>query len=139
MLGRAGQVYFDRPGVASVTWDETRRTVVVEWVGGASSEEFSALLEAEVRALQDHGGVLLLADCRRQPEISPADQDRADREWVPRVNAAGLRRFAVVLPKSRMAAVDLQDRVARYPDGAFEARLFFSVEQAQDWLSEPLV
>jgi hypothetical protein len=138
MPGEAGHLYFDRPGVATVRWDQAHQTVVVEWVGGATSQDFTALLDAEITALKDHRSVRLLADCRRQREIDPADLDRADREWVPRVTEAGLRRFAVVLPRMRTAAVELEDRLASLPEGAFDVCYFSTVEQAREWLEQPL-
>ena len=129
-------VYFDAAGVASVKWDEACKFVHVEWQGWANSTEFSALLDAELRALVDHQGSSLLADCRRQRVLNPADQDKADREWVPKASKAGLRRFAIVLPASQLAAMNLRDRLARVSGSAFEVRYFGSVEEAKTWLAE---
>ncbi len=127
-------IYFNRPGVAKVVWDDARATVHVEWEGWADSAEFAALLEAGVLALKEHRGSRWLADCRRQRVLKPEDTERADREWLPKVVAAGLTRFAVVLPESGLAAMDIRDREA-----ALNARLrvgyFKSVDEAQEWLA----
>lgn len=128
-------VYFSVPGVATVRWDEGNRTVHVEWDGWANSAEFSALLDAEVKALQDHRGTCLLADCRRQRVLNPADQERADREWTPQVLAAGLKRFAIVLPESDMAAAHLRERLDKVPQTAMQIAYFGSVEEAREWLA----
>ena len=138
MTGGHGHVYFDSPGVATVSWDEHLQAVVVEWIGAATSAEFHGVLDAEVRALQIHGAARLLADCRRQREIDPADLERGDREWVPRAAAAGLKRFAVVLPSRRLAAIDLEDRLANVPHGMFEVGYFNTIEQATRWLAQPM-
>src|SRR5258708_35923217 len=98
-----GDVYFNTPGVASVKWDQAAQLVMVEWEGLAGSSEFKELLDAEIRALQQHRGSRVLADCRQQNVLNPADQERANKEWLPRALAAGLKRFAVVLPKSGLA------------------------------------
>jgi len=127
-------VYFNSPGVATVRWDQSGGIVMVEWEGWADSEEFTALLEAEIQALSDHGASLLLADCRRQRVLRPADQDRADREWLPRATAAGLKRFAIVLPTSVLAAMNLQDRLGKVPSGTLEVGYFDGVKAAQEWL-----
>jgi hypothetical protein len=50
------EVYFHVPGVARTSWDRTFRLVHVEWVGWANSAEFATLLDAEMRALREHGG-----------------------------------------------------------------------------------
>ena len=130
-----GEFYFRAPGVASVKWDEGESTVFVEWEGWANSTEFAALLDAEVRALAEHHGSRVLADCRRQKVLSPADQEKADREWVPQALAAGLKQFAVVLPTSALAAMNLGDRLGKVPDGAFAVGYFENVSAAKRWLA----
>jgi hypothetical protein len=128
-------VYFSVPGVATVRWDEPRGTVVVEWDGWANTAEFKALLDAEVTALRDHQCSCLLADCRRQRVLNPADQERADREWVPRALEAGLKRFAIVLPESEIAAGHLRERLGKVPSTAMVVSYFGSVEEAREWLA----
>ena len=131
----SAETYFSVPGVAIVRWDEPSATVVVEWDGWANTAEFAALLAAEVKALKDHGGSRLLADCRRQRVLNPADQERADHEWTPQVLEAGLRRFAVVLPLSDIAASHLHERLGKVPKSAMQIAYFASVEEAKEWLA----
>jgi len=135
-MSTGDDVYFSVPGVATVRWDGPNATVFVEWDGWANTAEFSALLAAEVKALLDHGGSRLLADCRRQRVLNPADQERADREWIPRAIEAGLKRFAIVLPTSDMAAGHLQERLGKVPKSAMQIAYFASVEEARDWLAK---
>lgn len=128
-------VYFSVPGVATVRWDGSSQTVFVEWDGWANTTEFAALLDAEVKALKDHRCSWLLADCRRQRVLNPADQERADREWVPRALEAGLRRFAIVLPESEIAAGHLRERLGKVPPTAMQIEYFASVAEAREWLA----
>ena len=130
-----GDVYLDLPGVAAVRWDRDGELVLVEWEGWANSDEFAALLEAELQALSQHGGSRLLADCRLQRVLSPVEQDRADREWLPKALAAGLKRFAIVLPKSTLAAMNLQDRLGKVPNATLEIAYFEAVEEARAWIT----
>jgi hypothetical protein len=113
-------VYFQVPGVASVRWDAPFLLVRVEWEGWANSAEFVALLDEEVRALSEHHGSRLLADCRRQRVLSPIDQDRADRDWLPQALAAGLKRLAIVVPISVLAAMNLEERIGKIPGTTLE-------------------
>jgi hypothetical protein len=126
---------FEIPGVVHLGWDAGSRSVFVVWVGTATPQDFSALLAAEVKALESHAATNLLADCREQPPIDEAAQERADREWLPRAIAAGLRRFAIVLPDDRDAAVNLLDRLGRVSRDQLEVGVFQSVGSAQDWLA----
>ena len=132
-MGAEG-VYFDAPGVASVRWDEDGQLVLVEWQGWANSSEFSELLEAEITALKTHHGSRVLADCRRQKVLNPADQDRANKAWLPRALAAGLKRFAVVVPTSLLAEVNLKTSLDKVPSTELDVAYFATPEQARDWL-----
>ena len=130
-----GDVYFNTPGVASVRWDQGAQLVMVEWEGWADSSEFKELLDAEIRALQQHRGSRVLADCRQQKVINPADQDRANKEWLPRALAAGLKRFAVVLPKSGLAEMNIRDALGKVPDTVLQVAYFGTVEEGKAWLA----
>src|SRR5207249_9325262 len=129
-------IYFSVPGVATVRWDGEHKTVFVEWDGWANTAEFTALLDAEVTALHEHACPRLLADCRRQRILNPADQERANREWVPKVLEAGLQRFAIVLPESEIAAGQLRERLDKVPQTAMQIAYFASVEEAREWLGK---
>jgi hypothetical protein len=130
-----GDLYFNAPGTASVKWDPAGATVMVEWEGWANSAEFAAMLDAGVQALKDHHGTRWLADCRRQKVLSPADQDRADREWLPGALAAGLKQFAVVLPESGLAGMNIKDRLNQVPHATLQVAYFATVQQAREWLA----
>jgi hypothetical protein len=134
MDSAADVVYFNTPGVASVRWDEEGQLVLVEWQGWANSSEFTALLDAEIQALKKHQGSRILADCRLQRVLNPADQDRANREWVPRALAAGLKQFAVVLPTSGLAEVNLKHSLDKVPATALDVAYFATPEEARTWL-----
>ena len=113
--------YFSVPGVASVKWDAENDLVLVVWEGWANSTEFLGLLNAEIRALIENRGSKLLADCRLQRVLNPADQERANQEWIPNAARAGLKRFAIVLPVSELAAAH-QAAVAPAPAFGAERR-----------------
>jgi len=127
--------YFNVAGVASVKWDAHGESVLVEWDGWADSAQFAALLDAEVRALRENRSSRLLADCRRQRVLRPDDQDRAHREWLPRALAAGLKRFAIVLPTSVLAAMNVQDRLGKVPSATLDIAYFEEVDEARAWLN----
>jgi hypothetical protein len=126
--------YFNSPGVASVSWEEGAQLVFVEWHGWANSAEFAALLDAELRALKEHRGSRLLADCRRQKVLNPKDQDLANREWLPRALKAGLKRFAIVLPASVVADMNIRDSLGKASAEGLQVGYFATVDEARDWV-----
>lgn len=127
-------VYYAAPGVATVRWEPQGKLVLVVWEGWSNSKEFAALLAAELKALTENHGSLLLADCRRQRVLSPADQAR-DKEWLPHAIAAGLRRFAIVLPTSGLATTNIRDRLGTAPGGILDIAYFDTVDDARTWLA----
>jgi hypothetical protein len=135
MIPPADGVYFNTPGVASVRWDEAAKSVVVEWEGWADSSEFASLLDAELQALEEHRGSRLLADCRRQRVLSPKDQERANREWLPRALKSGLKRFAIVVPASVVADMNIRASLDKASGLGLEVGFFATVEEAREWLA----
>lgn len=129
-------IYFNVPGVASVRWSHLDSMVIEEWEGWADTSEFTTLLMAGIKALTEHGGKLWLADCRRQRVLQPSDQEWADKEWTPRAAAAGLKRFAVVLPHSGLATMNLTKREAIWRSLGLDVGYFATPEEARAWLGE---
>src|ERR1700686_381274 len=134
MIEPADGVYFSTVGVASGRWDEDDQLVLVEWDGWANSAEFAALLDAELRALEQHKGSRILADCRRQRVLNPADQEQANREWLPRALRIGLKRFGIVVPASVVADMNLRDSMEKASGAGLEVEYFATVEEARDWV-----
>src|SRR5258708_5324905 len=135
MVPEADDVYFDVPGVASVRWDADGQLVLVEWRGWANAAEFAALLPAQVTALRKDPGKHMLPHCRLQKGLTAADQTRANENWLPRALVAGLKRLAVVLPSSGLAAANLKERLGKVRPERLELAYFASPEEARDWLS----
>ena len=120
-----------------MTWDRTSKAVYVEWQGWTDSTEFSALHEAGLRALKEHQGARWLADCRNQKAIQQTDPDWV-RDWFPRALAAGLRRMAVIITKSGLARMNVEDILRRVPGTELDVGYFTTVEEAREWLTGPL-
>jgi hypothetical protein len=72
--------------------------------------------------------------------LSPEDSEWLVQDWFPRLLAAGGRRFAIVIPPSALAAMQL-NRQKREIDSektdptAFQNRYFDNVPEARAWLA----
>jgi hypothetical protein len=132
----AGKVYFSAPGTASVRWDPELRAVVETWEGWADATEFIAMLDAGVRALAENHGSRWLADCRLQRVLKAADQRRGNQEWLPRALAAGLKRFAVVLPESGLAKFNIQLHLGAAAAAQMEVAYFATADEARRWVAQ---
>jgi hypothetical protein len=133
-----GDVFYDRPGVAVVTWDPATLAVYIDWRSWADPAEFEVLLEAGIRALSEHHASRCLADCRNMKAVNPADQELIDRNWFPRARAAGLRRMALVVPYSGMTRIHIDDMLGQVPGSELQIAYFGTVESATDWLTGSL-
>jgi hypothetical protein len=120
-------VYFNRPGVALVTWNPDLRAAYLESQGWADASESHAALDAVIRALRAHRGSRCLVDNRKKA-IKPADQEWIAEDWLPRALGAGLRLTAIVEPESGPATVTIQE---------IEVRYFATVTRAAEWLTDP--
>jgi hypothetical protein len=130
-------VLVNSPGVAVLKWDATAGAVHIEWQGWADSTEFALLLEAGLRALQQYHGSRWLADCRNMKTIEQSDQEWLDRSWFPRMLAAGLQRMAVLMPKSALAKMNVQNILGKVPGTKLQVAYFATVSEARQWLTRP--
>jgi hypothetical protein len=131
-------IYFNRPGVAIVKWDAACKAAHIEWQGWADPAEFAAANDAIILALKQHGAWRALGDCSDMKVIKQSDQEWVHREWFPRVLAAGLRRMALVIPKSGLAMMNVQEIMSRVPGTKLDVAYFGTIEEARAWLSGPL-
>ena len=133
-----GEVFYDRPGVAVVSWDQESCAVYIDWRSWADPDEFELLLSAGIRALAEHQGSRCLADCREMKASNPADQELIDRNWFPRAQAAGLRRMALVVPYTGMTRLRIEDMLDQIPGSELQVAYFGTVESASEWLTGSL-
>ena len=136
-LSHSDGTYFNRPGVAIVKWDAACKAAHIEWQGWADPAEFAAANDALILALKQHGGSRALGDCRDMRVIKQSDQEWVSRDWIPRILAAGLRRMALVIPKSGLAMMNVQEIMSRVPGTKLDVAYFGTIEEARDWLSRP--
>jgi hypothetical protein len=134
-LAGGDHVYFNRPGVALVTWNPDLRAVCLESQVLHTSES-QAVLDAIIRALRAHHGSRWLLDGRKMRVVKQADQEWITKNWLPRAASAGLRLAAIVMPTSAVAMTNIDD-VARVSENGIDVRFFSTVEKAAAWLTSP--
>ena len=130
-------VYFNHPGVAVVKWDAPTEAAHMEWQGWARTPEFQAANDALIHAITEHRGSRVLGDSRRMGVIQESDQDWVNRDWFPRILAAGLRRMALVLPESDLAKMNIDELVGRVPGSQLDVAYFATLGEARKWLTRP--
>jgi hypothetical protein len=135
--GVAGDVFYNQPGVAVVTWEAAIGAARIEWQGWANPTEFAAANDAIITALKRHRGTKALGDGRNMKVIQQSDQDWIIQSWFPRAIAAGMTRLAVILSKSGLAQMIIEDLVARVPGNKLDVAYFATAKEATAWLTRP--
>jgi hypothetical protein len=131
------RVYCNLPGVAFVRWDAESQAAFIRWQGWAKPEEFRAANDALVEAIKDHGATRVLGDAGQMKVIQQSDQDWVNRDWFPRVLAAGLTRLAMVVPASGLAKMNIDAMVSRVAD-QLDVAYFATLGEARAWLASPI-
>jgi stage II sporulation SpoAA-like protein len=135
-VSRGYAVYFNRTGVAVVTWDPTLQAVYTEAQGWTDPSEMTAVLEACLQALAEHHGSRWLADARNMKVIKQSDRDWIAQTFFPRALTAGLKRVALVIPESGLAMTTLDQVMQRLPAEELAIARFATVEEARSWLTQ---
>jgi hypothetical protein len=136
-IGDADEVFFNRPGLAIVKWDPTIQAVSTEWQGSADRADVLSVFDAILQAIKKHHASRGLIDTLRLRALSQADQDWVLQVWFPRALAAGLRRWAVVMPESTLAMLSTEDVSSGVRGTMLDGALFSSVAEARKWLTGP--
>jgi hypothetical protein len=110
-------------------------TLLVRASGDITYPEVERILDEIARALQVHGAVNLLADCRGiRSTISAAELRKTAAELKPFINQ-GIRHFALVTDSTFMYGIGRMFGALVELTGA-HLSVFADVESAQRWLDE---
>jgi hypothetical protein len=126
-------------------WDGEHECLFAEWRGFATSAEFQGALLKAIDVIRDKNGTAFVNDTRKLELVSDSDQRWLMSTWPTLAIAAGLKRLAIVMAKtglSKMAIQDMlkagADRAARETAAelpAFQSRTFESVDDALQWIA----
>lgn len=118
----------------TLSWEPTEHYLKVIRTGFHQGAAFHRELEKILEELAAHGGYRQLNDFRKMKPVAPEDQDFINRDWLPRLVRAGLRRSAVLAPESAIAQMSLTAVVARVADANLSTNYFGDEQAAVDWL-----
>ncbi|WP_437670386.1 hypothetical protein [Sorangium sp. So ce131] len=123
-----------------IDWDEELRCVCTAWKDAyADGNEYRTALDKVLDLVTLKRASRLLGDGRRMKVISESDQEWVESSWMPRSAQAGLRRSALLLPRSALAQLSVHSILARYT--LYEGRsvevinaYFDDMSKAKEWL-----
>ena len=126
-------------------WDSEHHCLLAEWKGFATSAEFRGGLLKAIDVIRDRNGAGFVTDTRRLELVSDDDQRWLMSTWPPLAIAAGLKRLAIVMAKTGLSKMAIEDMIRAGAvqaelepaagEPAFESRTFESVAEAVRWVT----
>lgn len=128
-----GDVYVDEPWLL-MRWDSDHECVFAEWKGFATSAEFQGGLTKAIEVIQEKQALCFVNDTRKLELISEEDQRWIRYTWTPLLVGAGLKRVAVVIARTGLGKLAIQDMFNRRLETRLQSRTFDSIEEAMKWV-----
>lgn len=126
-------IYLNERG-ATLHWDESCQSVLVEWKIYTEGEEYRAIVESSLNLMKQKRGTRYLVDARQLGPIRQIDQTWMNNEWFPRAFAAGLRSTAIVSPKAAVARLSVKQLMGKINNVNYYTAYFDDIEAARQWL-----
>jgi hypothetical protein len=95
---------------------------------------FREALSAGADAMRRYGAQKWLSDDRENSALAQKDLKWADGDWFPRVQAAGWKHWAIVLPGNVLGQMNMEATVKRIASRGVTTRMFSDPLQAMAWL-----
>jgi hypothetical protein len=118
--------------VASVIWNADLEAVELRWKMFAKGEEFKEALNQGLELVRQKKAAHWLGDTSDMSAIPLEDQEWVNTNWFPRAISSGIKRMAVIVPKSAIAKMSVQNIVSRF--NTLEVHNFGEKSEAAQWL-----
>lgn len=100
-------------------------------IGG---EDFRNVLNMGIDALAEHHASKWLSDDRENSALSNEDTKWSKEDWFPRAVEAGWKYWALVVPQSILARINMKEFVDSYLDQGLRITVFSNPENAIKWI-----
>lgn len=117
-----------------IYYDQQVNSVVMEWYGYATSNQFKEGTELMLNTLIKNNAHKVLADIKRMVIIGTEDQEWLEKDFIPRAIQFGFKSIAIVRPDSYFNKVAVEN-VSINVHKKLNIRLFDDTGQASEWLA----
>lgn len=119
----------------NISFDPSISTVVMQWKSFAKSEDFRTGLNEGLELLKSKGTSKWLADLRDLGTVAQVDQEWSNNDWYPRAIGGGIRKMAIVMPKSVISSMSVKNILTKVEGVNIETNYFDTVEEAKKWMA----
>nr|WKN39872.1 STAS/SEC14 domain-containing protein [Tunicatimonas sp. TK19036] len=113
-------------------YNETTHWLYTRWMGDVTLEDVKKGGEEILKQVQVHSCAKVLNDNRDVTGSWDEANDWIQQDWMPRMIAAGLRKFAHIISPDIFAAMSVEEMATRA--SGYEMRIFEDIGEAKAWL-----
>jgi hypothetical protein len=118
-------------------WDHEHVGIFAEWKAFATSAEFRGALTKAIDVIRDRHALCFVNDTRKLELITDEDQRWILQTWAPLAVAAGLKRIAIVIARSGLSKMAVEEMFKEQAEARVESRTFDSLPEAMQWVGRP--
>lgn len=118
----------------TVSWDESTQAVTVVWKGFVTLDKVRTGLEKALELYQAKGKGKWLADTTQILPFGKEAERWMNEDWFPRAIAAGVKKMALLIPKSSLGKMSLESLMGKVPGTDLTTAYFDNQEAAKKWL-----
>ncbi|PJZ44539.1 methyl-accepting chemotaxis protein [Leptospira brenneri] len=123
-----------RSEIGSIYYLKEKDLLEVVWTPNFSEEKYIEILNEALRIIEKHNIRKWLADTRRMGLVTRSAQEWVNVNWFPKASNSSLRKMAVVVPNSALAAISIDDQTLK--TGNVELKSVPSLEFGIEWLEK---
>ncbi len=97
-------------------------------------DSFKNVLDRGYEVLKANNATKWLSDDRGNSALRTEDAGWAQKEWFPRVAAAGWKFWAIVLPQNIVGKMNMRQFIAQYAEAGITVQVFTDPDEALKWL-----
>jgi hypothetical protein len=120
--------------VYNIYFDEEMQSVVMEWDGYATSEQFKAGTELMLNTLIKNNSVKVLADIKDMVLIGMEDQEWLNTHFLPRAIGFGFNAIAIIRPDFYFNKVAVESISYKVDKDKLTISFFDNMIDAKEWL-----
>lgn len=115
-------------------YDTDTKIIQYHYYPQLNSHFLRAGLDRGVDLLREYGASKWLSDNRETNAHSPEDTEWINTDWLPRAVQAGWRYWALVVPATAVAQMNMKEFVDAFYDQGVRVAIFTDVDEAREWL-----
>jgi SpoIIAA-like len=126
-------IYFSEDFL-QIEWDSSSKAVIMIWKKFVKGEPFKLGLNKGLELIIKQKSFRWLADLEHMQVLSQEDQTWSSEDWFPRAVEEGIRKMAIVMPRSALAKLGLRNVMDKIKDIEIETSYFTDIQSAKKWL-----